>query len=63
MVPLANAFTSKKAMHCRVLLGGSRDFASKVISTLIEANYKYSYLNYNFITLATKSHDPLSRAA
>ena len=42
------------------LLGGSWDLVSKVISTLIGviSNYKYSYL---FLTLFTKSHDPLSR--
>ena len=42
-----------------LLLGGSGDLVSKVISTLIGfiSTYKCSYLR----TLVTKSHDPLSR--
>ena len=41
------------------LLGGSWDLVSKVISTLIGVIIKYNY-SYLFITLITKSHDPLS---
>ena len=41
------------------LLGGSWDLVSKVISTLIGVLTKYNY-SYLFITLITKSHDPLS---
>ena len=44
----------------RLVLGGSWDLASKVLSTLIGViiSYNYSYLIYN--CLVTKSHDPLS---
>ena len=43
------------------LLGGSGDLVGKVISPLIGviSNYKYCYLI--FISLVTKSHDPLSK--
>ena len=45
----------------KTLLGGSWDLVSKVISPLIGViiNCKYSYAL--FITLVTKSHDPLSK--
>ena len=42
------------------LLGGSWDLVSKVISTVIGAISTYKSIVTMFITLVTKSHDPLS---
>ena len=42
------------------VLGGSGDLVSKVISPLIGVISNYSIVTL-FITLVTKSHDPLSR--
>ena len=44
-----------------VILGGSWDLTSTVISTLlgVTSSCKYSYLIYN--PIVTKSHEPLSR--
>ena len=42
------------------VLGGSGDLVSKVISPLIGVISNYMYIVTLFITLVTKSHDPLS---